>query len=291
MKHLFWAAVVSAVTFTACGTDAEVPEVADVTDQLTDTVQPPAGEPAEVSGEMPEKYNDYAATASGLRYKIHRAGTGNKIKLGDKVKVHYHGSFTSGVKFDASYDRGEPFALMAGLDMVIEGWNEGIPMLSEGDSAEFYIPWNLAYGEAGGNGIPAKANLVFIIVAEEIEYATDFDYTAYEKQRTQTGLTYFIVEEGDGAKAPHGSNVSAHYTGAFTNGQTFDSSVGKGTPFSFNVGQGQVIPGWDEVVQLMSVGTKVRAIIPFYLAYGEQGRGSIPPYSTLIFDMELMSIN
>ena len=291
MKKLVLAAAIGAVALTSCGSEegGETP-TPDTPDTTATVVTPEEEEPQPVATEMPEKYNDFSVTESGLRYKIHRAGDGPKIGIGDKCKVHYKGMFTSGTQFDASYDRGEPFEVVAGLDMVIQGWNEGIPMLSVGDSAELYIPWEIAYGENGRATIPGKADLIFIIEPTEITYDNDFDYSAYEKNVTETGLTYFIIEPGEGDLPTFGNTVDVHYTGTFTDGTQFDSSEGK-SPFSFSVGAGQVIQGWDEVVQLMPKGSKIRAVIPFYLAYGERGRPGIPPYSTLVFDMEMMGIN
>ena len=82
-----------------------------------------------------------------------------------------------------------------------------------------------------------------------------------------------------------------HYTGYLLNGKIFDSSRDRNQPFEFTVGQGAVIKGWDEALQLMDVGDKLKVIIPYQLGYGENGAGSnIPPYSPLIFEIELLNI-
>jgi peptidylprolyl isomerase len=104
------------------------------------------------------------------------------------------------------------------------------------------------------------------------------------------GLKYFDERVGDGLTPSQGDSVNVHYTGWLTNGNKFDSSVDRGTPFSFALGRGQVIRGWDEGVASMRVGGKRRLVIPAELAYGSQGRPSIPPNATLIFDVELVSI-
>lgn len=104
-----------------------------------------------------------------------------------------------------------------------------------------------------------------------------------------SGLQYEIVHEGNGAKPKATDKVKCHYHGTLLNGQVFDSSVERGQPAVFGVNQ--VIKGWVEALQLMSVGSKWRLYIPSGLAYGEQGAGnSIEPNSTLIFDVELLGI-
>ena len=108
--------------------------------------------------------------------------------------------------------------------------------------------------------------------------------------KTESGLEYKIVKEGAGEKPKETDTVTVHYTGYLTDGTKFDSSVDRGQPASFPL-KG-VIPGWTEGVQLMPVGSKFRFKIPGHLAYGERGAPPrIPPNATLIFDIELISIN
>lgn len=110
-------------------------------------------------------------------------------------------------------------------------------------------------------------------------------------QETATGLQYEILTEGDGQKPAATDVVSVHYHGTLIDGTVFDSSVERGTPASFGVHQ--VIPGWTEALQLMNVGSKYRLYIPQNLAYGANPHpgGPIQPFSTLLFDVELLAIN
>ncbi len=111
-------------------------------------------------------------------------------------------------------------------------------------------------------------------------------------EETASGLRYKIIQKGDGVKAEKGRGVSVHYEGSLLNGQVFDSSYKRNEPIDFQLGVGQVIPGWDEGIALLQVGDKARFAIPSELAYGEAGAGGvIPPNATLIFDVELMGVN
>ncbi|HWB61909.1 MAG TPA: FKBP-type peptidyl-prolyl cis-trans isomerase [Chitinophagales bacterium] len=112
-----------------------------------------------------------------------------------------------------------------------------------------------------------------------------------QAKSTSSGLHYIIETQGEGAKAEKHKNVSVHYTGALADGTVFDSSYKRGQPISFPLGLGRVIKGWDEGIALLNVGGKAKLIIPFFLAYGENGRPPvIPPKATLIFDVELTDV-
>lgn len=109
--------------------------------------------------------------------------------------------------------------------------------------------------------------------------------------KTATGLTYLITHKGTGRKPNAGETVVVHYTGTLTNGTKFDSSRDRGEPFSFKLGAGQVIKGWDEGIAQLSIGDQAILVIPAALGYGARGAGGvIPPDSTLIFIVELVDI-
>ena len=107
---------------------------------------------------------------------------------------------------------------------------------------------------------------------------------------TPDGLQYTDDQVGTGAVAEPGKNVSVHYTGWLMNGTKFDSSRDRGQPFTFPLGAGRVIKGWDEGVAGMRVGGKRTLIIPPDLAYGSRATGPIPPNSTLKFEVELLDV-
>lgn len=107
---------------------------------------------------------------------------------------------------------------------------------------------------------------------------------------TDSGLRYIEIEAGDGPRPQAGDIVEVHYTGTLEDGTKFDSSLDRGQPFTFTLGMGQVIPGWDEGVAMMNEGGRARFVIPPELGYGESGTGPIPPNATLYFDVELLNV-
>lgn len=245
--------------------------------------------------EFNAKGKDTVTTSTGLKYIIIEKGKGKKTETGSNVVVHYSGYFKDGKMFDSSVKRGEPFKFELGAGQVIKGWDEGLYLMKEGDKFRFIIPYVLAYGEAGRPPqIPEKSDLIFDVELIQVLppiIIEKFDIKGKKEYTTPSGLKYYIVQEGSGDLVKSGDKVKVHYTGYFLDGKVFDSSVKRGQPIDLSVGVGQVIKGWDEGLQLMKKGDKVRFFIPYKLAYGEQGYpGAIPPKSDLIFDVELVNI-
>ena len=107
---------------------------------------------------------------------------------------------------------------------------------------------------------------------------------------TSTGLRYLVRKPGEGSPPSVGAMVTVHYHGTLLGGQKFDSSYDRGEPFSFRVGTGAVIQGWDEAFAAMKKGEKRTLVVPWWLAYGAQGKGPIPPQATLVFEVEVLDI-
>ena len=129
------------------------------------------------------------------------------------------------------------------------------------------------------------------LAADKAKQEAELDKVAAGFESTASGLRYKMIQKGNGAKAEKGKQVSVHYEGSLLSGDVFDSSYKRNSPIDFQLGIGQVIPGWDEGISLLKVGDKARFVIPSDLAYGSAGAGGvIPPNATLIFDVELMKV-
>ena len=217
----------------------------------------------------------------------------------DKVTVHYEGKLINGTVFDSSYERNE--TIKFGLDQVIPGWGLAVQQMSYGDKIECILPYTLAYGEQGAGGeIPGGATLIFIIeYFETIVPPAVAEGKAYMEEQRATGeysehkgmLYKWLVAptDADAEKPKVTDEVTVHYEGKLINGTVFDSSVKRGETSSF--GLRRVIRGWTEIMQIMTVGSKLRVIIPCDLAYGDESdKGAhIKAGSTLIFEIELFS--
>jgi FKBP-type peptidyl-prolyl cis-trans isomerase FkpA len=248
-------------------------------------------------------------TASGLYYTISSTGQADKkVTAGKKVNVNYTGMFLDGKKFDSNTDSSfhhpTPFPLEVGKGAVIKGWDEGLQLLNVGGKATLYIPSTLAYGGQERGPIPANSILVFDVEIldlpdqDVIDEKLIKDYIAknnIKATRTASGLYYVINQKGLGPFAKPGKKVTMNYTGKTLDGNVFDSNLDPKfnhvQPFSFQLGAGQVIKGWDEGVQLLNMGSRATLIIPSGLAYGPSGNQGIPPNAVLLFDVELVSID
>jgi peptidyl-prolyl cis-trans isomerase A (cyclophilin A) len=129
-----------------------------------------AAEKAESEAKMEKLAAGFEKTESGLRYQFIQRGSGKKAESGKTVAVHYEGSLESGKVFDSSYPRKKPIEFRLGQGQVIEGWDEGIALLQEGDKARFVIPSHLGYGSRGAGGaIPPNATLIFDVELMEVK--------------------------------------------------------------------------------------------------------------------------
>lgn len=250
-----------------------------------------------------DKYPGTSQTESGLIYKMTKNGEGETPVSGNKVALHYTGYLEDGTKFESSYDRGTPFIFVYKTQPILPAWEEAIAMMKAGGEMKVVLPPWLGFGPQGKGAIPPNAILEFDLVLVEVidveaetkklnaEFKESMSKEYPKAIQTSSGLMYIIEKKGNGTFASKGQEVEVHYTGYLTNGDKFDSSKDRDQPFKFPLGQGRVIKGWDEGIGLIDVGGKIKLIIPYWLAYGEQGRPpQIPPAATLIFEVEMLGV-
>lgn len=243
------------------------------------------------------KGKDTVKLPSGVQIIMVKANPkGEKAVNNTMAEFHYAGYFRDGKTFDNSFDRNQPLNVKMGKKQLMPGWEEGVSQLRAGEKARLIIPSALALGEKGYPPlIPPNTDLVMDIEMLNVKVIVPpvlFDIKGLEPKTTATGLKYYEVKKaGSEVKAAAGKTVKVHYSGYLADGTMFDSSVERGEPIEFPLGQGQVIQGWDEGIALMSVGDKLRLVIPYQLAYGEAGRPPmIPGMAELTFDVELMDV-
>jgi FKBP-type peptidyl-prolyl cis-trans isomerase len=255
----------------------------------------------------PSERSDIITRPSGLQYIVLNSGPADGIspRPTDRVTVHYDGRIAKGgAKFDSSFDRGEPATFPAGR--LIAGWVEALQLMRPGDEWMLYIPTNLGYGQnpRPGGVIQPGDDLIFRVQMLSVTQMPAPDEAAWSKYtpwdpsregiiKTNSGLQYVVLAPAPaGAVKPTAKDrVAVHYEGRLaSNGEFFDSSFSRGEPAVFPVGG--VIPGWTEVLQLMSAGERVLVFIPSALAYGATGTpgGPIPPNADLIFEVSLLDV-
>ncbi|HYX09071.1 MAG TPA: FKBP-type peptidyl-prolyl cis-trans isomerase [Bacteroidales bacterium] len=189
-----------------------------------------------------------------------------------------------------------PFKFKLGTE--ITGVNEGISMMHEGEKARLIIPSDLAYGSFSVGKIPSYSTLIFDVdllkvIKDPVAYENEQlkKYVAdnnLQPDTTASGLLFVRTKDGEGSYPANGDYVKIKYVGKLLDGRVFDST--STTTFNFTVGFNQVIKGMDEAVKLLKPGGKATFIMPWDIAYGTSGQGQIPPYTTLVFDLELYSV-
>ncbi len=258
---------------------------------------------------------------SGLYVIEQKRGTGRLPREGDMLRLHFTIEMLDGLLLFSSFDQ-DPIDVEFGSEFDTEGFSEGIGYMRKGGKASLIVPSHLAYDSVGvPQVLPPFTPLIYnlelldILSLEQVEQeriaraeaeervkeqarlnepALIQDYLndhQYDVEPLPSGLYFIEMEQGNGAPATEGSTVEVHYTLYNIYGKPLQSSKEMGQTFELQVGVGQVIRGWDEGLQLMREGGKARLIIPSDLAYGASRRGEdIPPYSPLVFDVEMIKV-
>jgi FKBP-type peptidyl-prolyl cis-trans isomerase len=260
-------------------------------------------------------------TLSGVYIVVKEQGEGARIDSGSMVKLHFSVSLIDEKILFSSFDRPEPLKFQYGQKFDTPGLEEAIGTLKKGAKAKVIVPSSMAFGEMGkGSLVPPYATLIYNIDVVDVQSKADYEKEmAEEKQQEQMkidsakkaeyflrenylkahnvtvkpttdGLYYIEKVKGTGKQPIKGNKVRVLYTGTLLDGKQFDSSVDKNDPYEFTLGTGQVIKGWDEGIAMMKQGGKATLIIPSAIAFGDRVNGEITPYSTLVFDVELLEV-
>jgi FKBP-type peptidyl-prolyl cis-trans isomerase FkpA len=256
---------------------------------------------------------------TGLKFKfIEKKEDGRKPVIGDILilKMIYRTESDS-VLFD--YHDNDRLPRMQLVKPSHQGgcFEDGLAMLNQGDSIVFFVDAAEFFSKTrkmpvpeyikSGEKIRFEIRLAGIQSFSEVQSEHDavkhsnaddemkmldayLKRANITKSPSNSGLYFVESIAGKGKKAQAGKKLRVHYTGKFIDGQIFDSSVERHEPFEFTLGVGQVIQGWDEGFAQMSEGGKARLIIPSHIAYGDKQRGPIAPFSTLIFEVELIKV-
>ena len=223
-------------------------------------------------------------------------GSGSSVDVGDFLIMDYVGvSYSTGLQFDASWDRGSPFPFELGAGRVIQGWDQGIVGMAVGGRRSLTIPSDLAYGEngSGSGSIGPNETLIFVVDLLASVPADLVKPTEELILESTIELQTNDLSKGSGAVVQPGNVVYIHYVGvSASSGEQFDSSWDRGrTEFiGYISGAGNVIEGLDQGLLGMQVGGRRTVVIPPDLAYGENGAGDglIAPNETLIFTVDLL---
>jgi FKBP-type peptidyl-prolyl cis-trans isomerase FkpA len=261
---------------------------------------------------------EFKTTPSGLKYKFYKDVPGSNAKLDDVIIMHMILMTSKDSILRSTFQEGKPIQALVSKPTFKGSLEEAFVMLSPGDSALFFISADSLFEKTIRSPMPPMIEkgsfLKFVLKVEKVydqeqlkreqkemeakqmkvdsvliaDYIKANNLTAI---RTPSGLYYVQTKKGTGVSPNSGQTVQVHYTGKLLNGNVFDSSVQRGTPFEFVLGAGQVIKGWDEGIALMKTGEKGTLLIPSALGYGPSGAGaSIPPNAVLIFDVELIGV-
>ena len=247
-----------------------------------------------------EKNIKVSPSSTGVYYIEQTAGKGMKIDSGKWVTVNFKESTISGKLIFSSAERGKPMVFEYGKRFGTRGFDEGVGKMLKGGKATFLVPSSMAYGETGNSrsGILPFAPVVYDVEIVDVQTMSEegMKMQKYLKEHhitakpTPSGLIYVEKVKGTGVQAAPGKKVSVHYTGTLLDGKEFDSSRKQNKPIEFVLGQGQVIPGWDEAIGMMKVGGKATIVVPSKIGYGSSGKAPIPPDATLVFELELVDV-
>jgi len=271
-----------------------------------------------ISTACTSKYPGFKKTDSGIYYKflVKKEGA-RKPKKEEMMSINIVIKSADTVLIDSKKIPND-FTIPLSKSEYKGDINECLSMLGEGDSATFMINADsLLLKTFHQKELPKKikkgSDITIIVKLKKIQTVEELKAAYMEKMKkleeeesvklnsylttnnitqkpSTSGLIYIEKKAGNGAKPAAGKKVKVNYFGALIDGTKFSSTEDGGKPYEFEIGKNQSIPGFEEGISMMKAGGKARFIIPSKLAYGNQGGGPIPPFATLVFDVELLDV-
>jgi FKBP-type peptidyl-prolyl cis-trans isomerase len=239
-------------------------------------------------------------------------GKGRCPVKGEKVELDFSATLLDGQSVGSTFDSPEKFSFVLGEGNIIQGWEEVVPKMHLGERVTAIIPFDLAYGERAVGSIPAYSNLVYDIKLLKITTAAElkaenekamqvlkadsekafFDYLKANNitDYTASGLFFNKSVTTEGAQPQEGQIARIKFAASYLDGTPLGDSEQLGDHYDVVIGEGKVLKGLEEAVAMMRVGEKARFVLPYTLAYGTNAFGSIPAYSNLVFDVELLDV-
>ena len=239
-------------------------------------------------------------------------GHGRCPVKGEKVELDFSASLLNGQSIGTTFDSPDKFSFVLGEGYTIQGWEEIVPKMHLGERVMAIIPYDLAYGDHSVGSIPAYSNLVYDIKLLKITTAKELQEEAEKAMRalkadsekafalylktnnitdhTESGLYYAKSVYTEGAQPQVGQTAQIKFVASYLDGTLLGNSDQLGEHYDFVYGQGKLLNGLEEGIGLMHVGEQARFVLPYWLAYGENPYGSIPAYSNLVFDVELIDL-
>lgn len=250
-----------------------------------------------------DSFDNLPKTKGGLVYQIHGSNGGEKPEIGDILEIHLAYGVPDSPFFNSWVDNaGNPLRLQLSNPDFPGAIDEGLVLMSRGDSATFWIPIDSVFKYMLPGEVPPslkhrtilRFDVRMVNFSNEVKELQMFLHAkGLDPIQKQSGILVAPIQAGTGKEAKAGKRVRVNYNGYLLNGDLFNTTYQEAgaNPLEFLLGHNQVILGWDEAIANMREGEKIWLGVPSYLAYGSTGiQPTIPAYASLIFELELVSV-
>ncbi len=237
----------------------------------------------------------YLTTKSGLQYRINELGNSHRPQNGCRVWVKYEGRLAQTDSIFVTTDNTGEADFWMGQGQIIKGWEEALPLIGEGGSISLIVPPQLGYADMDVAGIPHGSTLKFditLLQVDDFRPINPFRTDGIKPLKHKCGISQFTIAAGSGEPARAGDNVYVHFTGWLPDGTIYTSTRNIGDARRFTAGAGETFEGMDSALMMMPEGARCRFVIPYQLAFGNEGFGNrIPTRTDVTLDIEMVRIS